>query len=188
MATRSLRIEQQRFSPLQQRGMIPSGFPLSAPSSRSCRPGERESRSPGRTPFTLHCCRVRFKLASTQSIPLGRHLSMRPSLQSAPRARPTVFSAPSDGHALPCQKLSYPADEATPMRGRIRRWVLTLIAVRSDRSRSPMATPTTNCTFCGHPGSHARTDRPDSGGVPFCEECDRCWAERQNSEKPPHHS
>jgi len=45
-----------------------------------------------------------------------------------------------------------------------------------------------NCVFCGHPGSHARTERPSSGGAPFCEDCDRCWAERQNSDRPPHHS
>ncbi|MGO8872952.1 MAG: hypothetical protein ACLQPH_16425 [Acidimicrobiales bacterium] len=51
----------------------------------------------------------------------------------------------------------------------------------------PTEHATAKCPFCGHPGSHHRTDRPSSGGAPVCEDCDRCWADRQQHERPPHH-
>ncbi len=49
------------------------------------------------------------------------------------------------------------------------------------------AADSTRCAFCGHPGVHARTERPSSGGAPSCEDCDACWLERQRHERPPHH-
>ena len=39
------------------------------------------------------------------------------------------------------------------------------------------------CPYCGHPGS---TGAEATGGI--CEDCDRCWAERQRHERPPHHN
>ena len=51
---------------------------------------------------------------------------------------------------------------------------------RDDRSAS-VSEP--RCPRCGHPGVHH--SRGDGGP---CEGCDRCWAEEQRRERPPHHS
>jgi uncharacterized protein (DUF983 family) len=40
------------------------------------------------------------------------------------------------------------------------------------------------CPYCGHPGIH----RGGGQGRSSCENCDRCWAERQQHERPPHHN
>ena len=40
------------------------------------------------------------------------------------------------------------------------------------------------CPYCGHPGIH----RGGGGGRSSCDDCDRCWAERQEHERPPHHN
>ena len=44
------------------------------------------------------------------------------------------------------------------------------------------------CGVCGHPGSHAPGDRSGSGTGRYCDECDHCWADRQNNDRPPHHT
>ena len=50
-------------------------------------------------------------------------------------------------------------------------------------AHGPSAVTEARCPRCGHPGVHA----PRRDGGP-CEGCDRCWAEQQHHERPPHHS
>ncbi len=66
------------------------------------------------------------------------------------------------------------AHSEPPPRGAIR---------RDDRiTRLPMTT-TERCPYCGHPGIHR-----GGGDGRICEDCDRCWAEQQRHERPPHHN
>jgi len=40
------------------------------------------------------------------------------------------------------------------------------------------------CSVCHHEGAHTPGSPADG---PFCERCDRCWVERQDRDRPPHH-
>ncbi|HVB91398.1 MAG TPA: hypothetical protein VND70_04790 [Acidimicrobiales bacterium] len=41
------------------------------------------------------------------------------------------------------------------------------------------------CPRCGHLGAHPVRSAAGGGA---CEDCDHCWAEQQQRERPPHHS
>ena len=51
---------------------------------------------------------------------------------------------------------------------------------RGRDGTAPVTEP--RCPRCGHPGVHHR--RGDNGP---CEDCDRCWADEQRRDRPPHH-
>jgi hypothetical protein len=67
------------------------------------------------------------------------------------------------------------------------------LSTHSGRNGLPYAfgmattSPSDRCSFCGHPGSHSAPEHPASGGARMCRDCDRCWADQQNAERPPHH-
>lgn len=44
-------------------------------------------------------------------------------------------------------------------------------------------TTSERCPYCGHPGIHR-----GGGDGRICDDCDRCWAERQRHDRPPHHN
>jgi len=68
-----------------------------------------------------------------------------------------------------------------------------VIPARASKDSVPYPLPmapddsSDRCPFCGHSGLHVRSDRSGSGGSRSCEDCDRCWAEQQDRERPPHY-
>ncbi len=85
----------------------------------------------------------------------------------------TTSGAKRSGPAVPEEVLAAAAQEhagrrhgPTPGRGR--------------DGAAPVTEP--RCPRCGHPGVHH--SRGDNGP---CEDCDRCWADEQRRDRPPHH-